>query len=172
MARNDEKNIRCSFCGKHSDQVRRIIAGPNAYICNECVQLCMSILDDGYAPEEPVLDNEIPDVIPTPREIHAVLDQYIIGQEKAKVALSVADDILVQNGVDLLGGGDHVGNFVFNERLLRGITVIQDAHAQLHTLIADVSVGAGDDPADLVRMLATEGTANVFLVVSSHGYTS
>ena len=72
MARD---SIRCSFCGKRQEQVGRIIAGPNAYICNECVQLCMSILDDGYAPEEPSLDNEIPDVIPTPKEIHAVLDQ-------------------------------------------------------------------------------------------------
>ena len=49
MARNDNnKEIRCSFCGKHSDQVRRVIAGPNVYICNECVQLCMEILDDDY----------------------------------------------------------------------------------------------------------------------------
>ena len=48
MARNDDKrSIRCSFCGKHQDQVKRLIAGPGAYICNECVQLCMGILDDG-----------------------------------------------------------------------------------------------------------------------------
>ena len=47
MAKNDEKrSVRCSFCGKHQDQVRRLIAGPGAYICNECVQLCMSILED------------------------------------------------------------------------------------------------------------------------------
>ena len=89
MARNDEKSIRCSFCGKHQDQVRRIIAGPGAYICNECVHLCMSILDDTYDPEEQA-GPDIPDVIPTPREIRDVLDQYIIGQEDAKIALSVA----------------------------------------------------------------------------------
>ena len=49
MAKNDDKQraVRCSFCGKHQDQVRRLIAGPGAYICNECVQLCMSILEDG-----------------------------------------------------------------------------------------------------------------------------
>ena len=90
MPKNDEKRpVRCSFCGKHQEQVSRIIAGPGAYICNECVQLCMSILDDaGTAPEEAHVD--IPDVIPTPREIRDVLDQYIIGQEDAKVALSVA----------------------------------------------------------------------------------
>ena len=77
MARNDEKSIRCSFCGKHQDQVRRIIAGPGAYICNECVQLCMGILDEDNDPIQDALDSDIPDVIPTPKEIHAVLDQYI-----------------------------------------------------------------------------------------------
>jgi len=136
MARNDEKNIRCSFCGKHSDQVRRIIAGPNAYICNECVQLCMSILDDGYAPEEPVIDNEIPDVIPTPKEIHAVLDQYIIGQEKAKVALSVAvynhykriyfgggEDVELQKSNILLMGPTGCGKTLFAQTLARVLKV-------------------------------------------------
>ena len=90
MPKNDEhKSVRCSFCGKHQEQVARIIAGPGAYICNECVHLCMSILDDTYDPEEP-FSPDIPDVIPTPHEIRTVLDEYIIGQEDAKVALSVA----------------------------------------------------------------------------------
>ena len=88
MPKNDErKSVRCSFCGQ--EQVARIIAGPGAYICNECVHLCMSILDDTYDPEEQA-GPDIPDVIPTPREIRDVLDQYIIGQEDAKIALSVA----------------------------------------------------------------------------------
>ena len=84
MPRNDEKTLRCSFCGKHQDQVGRLIAGPNVYICNECVKLCMGILDDGYLADD--FDEDellVPDTIPTPKEIHAVLDQYIIGQEKA-----------------------------------------------------------------------------------------
>ena len=87
MPKNDEhKSVRCSFCGKHQEQVSRIIAGPGAYICNECVQLCMSILDE--AGDEPIEDRaDIPDVIPTPREIRDVLDEYIIGQEPAKVGL-------------------------------------------------------------------------------------
>ena len=92
MARNDEKSIRCSFCGKHQDQVKRMIAGPGVYICDECVNLCMEamgaeglLLDDDMGPV-----SDMPDVLPTPKEIHAVLDQYIIGQEKAKMALSVA----------------------------------------------------------------------------------
>ena len=91
MARNDEKSIRCSFCGKHQDQVKRMIAGPGVYICDECVNLCMEamgaeglLLDDDMGPI-----GEIPDALPTPKEIHAVLDQYIIGQEKAKGNLSV-----------------------------------------------------------------------------------
>ena len=136
MARNEEKSIRCSFCGKHQDQVRRIIAGPNAYICNECVQLCMSILDDGYEEKDSLLDNDIPDVIPTPKEIHAVLDQYIIGQQKAKVALSVAvynhykriyfggaDDVELQKSNILLMGPTGCGKTLFAQTLARVLKV-------------------------------------------------
>ena len=90
MAKDDKKSVRCSFCGKDQEAVNRIIAGPGAYICNECVQLCMSILDEEYDAGEYSVASEIPDVIPTPREIRAVLDEYIIGQDEAKVALSVA----------------------------------------------------------------------------------
>ena len=88
MARDEYKTVRCSFCGKHQEQVERIIAGPGAYICNECVHLCLSILDEEERPE--LGSPEMPDVIPTPREIRDVLDEYIIGQEQAKIALSVA----------------------------------------------------------------------------------
>mgnify|MGYP000982184588 CR=1 FL=1 len=92
MAKNDEtnsQNLRCSFCGKHQDQVGRLIAGPGVYICNECIALCNSILDtDDF--EEESIEDEIPEEIPTPAEIRAVLDQYIIGQERTKIALSVA----------------------------------------------------------------------------------
>ncbi len=138
MARNDEKkNIRCSFCGKHQDQVRRIIAGPNAYICNECVQLCMGILDDGYAPVEEELDSRaVPDVIPTPKEIHTVLDQYIIGQERAKMALSVAvynhykriyfgggEDVELQKSNILLMGPTGCGKTLFAQTLARVLKV-------------------------------------------------
>ncbi|MEG1396668.1 MAG: ClpX C4-type zinc finger protein, partial [Oscillospiraceae bacterium] len=64
MAKNDEhKSIRCSFCGKHQEQVTRVIAGPNAYICNECVRLCMNILQDEPA-MEPQEGIDVPDVIP------------------------------------------------------------------------------------------------------------
>lgn len=90
MAKNDDKkNVRCSFCGKHQDQVQRIIAGPNVFICNECISLCNSILGEGPSGPEQVTV-EPPDYLPTPKEIRAILDQYIIGQDTAKIALSVA----------------------------------------------------------------------------------
>ena len=89
MAKDDRnRSVRCSFCGKHQDQVRRMIAGPGAYICDECIQLCNNILEEGEDAED--LYSDVPDVIPTPKEIRAVLDQYIVGQEETKVALSVA----------------------------------------------------------------------------------
>ncbi|MCD7947400.1 MAG: ATP-dependent Clp protease ATP-binding subunit ClpX [Oscillospiraceae bacterium] len=106
MAKNDErKSVRCSFCGKHQEQVSRIIAGPGAYICNECVTLCVSILDDTFSPEA-TEHTDLPDVIPTPQEICDILNQYIIGQEDAKIALSVA----VYNHYKRIyfGGGDDV----------------------------------------------------------------
>ena len=137
MARNDEKTLRCSFCGKHQDQVGRLIAGPNVYICNECVKLCMGILDDGYLVDD-FDDDEllVPDSIPTPKEIHAVLDQYIIGQEKAKVALSVAvynhykriyfgggDDVELQKSNILLMGPTGCGKTLFAQTLARVLQV-------------------------------------------------
>ena len=106
MTKNDDKRaIRCSFCGKHQDQVTKIIAGPGAYICNECVHLCMEILDNMEPPEDQIA-GDIPDVIPTPREIKTYLDEYVIGQDAAKTALSVA----VYNHYKRIyfGGGDDV----------------------------------------------------------------
>ena len=137
MAKNDEKRaIRCSFCGKHQDQVRRLIAGPGAYICNECVQLCMSILEDESDMLQASAASEIPDAIPTPREIHAVLDQYIIGQEAAKVALSVAvynhykriyfgggEDVELQKSNILLMGPTGCGKTLFAQTLARVLKV-------------------------------------------------
>ena len=78
---------RCSFCGKTSDQVRRMVAGPNAQICNECILLCQEIINDDFAA---VHDSVSGSDIPRPREIKAVLDEYVIGQEDAKKVLSVS----------------------------------------------------------------------------------
>ena len=136
MPKNDDKrSVRCSFCGKHQEQVARIIAGPGAYICNECVHLCMSILDE--AGDEPIEDRtDIPDVIPTPREIRDVLDEYIIGQEAAKVALSVAvynhykrilsgkgNDVELQKSNVLLLGPSGVGKTLLAQTLARMLGV-------------------------------------------------
>lgn len=77
---------RCSFCGKTQDQVRKMVAGPNAYICNECLLLCQEIVSDDV--ESVGSHGQIE--IKTPREIKEVLDQYVVGQESAKKALAVA----------------------------------------------------------------------------------
>ena len=87
MARD---SIRCSFCGKRQEQVGRIIAGPNVYICNECVELCSSILRDEMHNGVNTQQLELPDTLPTPEQIKTYMDRYIIGQDDAKVALSVA----------------------------------------------------------------------------------
>ncbi len=87
MANNrDGSKVRCSFCGKTQDQVRRMVAGPNAYICNECVLICQEIVSDDV--ESVGAHGEIE--IKKPQEIKDVLDQYVVGQEAAKKALSVA----------------------------------------------------------------------------------
>ena len=92
MSMSDEpkKPLRCSFCGKRENEVRRMLQGPGARICDQCVQLCMSLLEEELgdnAGEPPV---ELPEHLPTPKEIRKVLDQYVISQDSAKIALSVA----------------------------------------------------------------------------------
>ena len=84
---NDEKgNLKCSFCGKPQEQVRKMVAGPGVYICNECVELCSEIVVEELGIEEEI---EFKD-IPKPKEILNILDEYVIGQERAKKALAVA----------------------------------------------------------------------------------
>ncbi|AZS17071.1 ATP-dependent protease ATP-binding subunit ClpX [Paenibacillus lutimineralis] len=84
---NDEKGqLKCSFCGKSQDQVRKLVAGPGVYICDECIELCTEIVEEELGHEEELDLKEIP----KPREIREILDQYVIGQEQAKKSLSVA----------------------------------------------------------------------------------
>ena len=106
MSDEGKKALRCSFCGKREQQVHRMIQGPGVRICDECVQLCMSILNEGFDGPETTPLEDVPDQLPTPKEIRAVLDEYVIGQEAAKVALSVA----VYNHYKRIyfGGGDDV----------------------------------------------------------------
>lgn len=91
MAKNDTlKNVRCSFCGKPQESVKKIIAGPGVYICDECIALCNGIMEDGdFETEESYTLNGL-DEIPSPKEIKSILDDYVIGQEEAKKVLSVA----------------------------------------------------------------------------------
>ena len=86
MPKQEEKQYKCSFCGKSQDQVKRIIAGPGVYICDECVSLCSEIIEE----EVDDTDEYVEGNLPKPKEIMAILDDYVIGQNKAKKALSVA----------------------------------------------------------------------------------
>ena len=92
MQKNDNnKNIRCSFCGKTQDSVDKIVAGPGVYICNECIQVCSNIIENEYYEDDEDLYTTVEeDVVPKPEEIKKVLDEYVIGQEDAKKTLSVA----------------------------------------------------------------------------------
>ena len=131
----DKKSLRCSFCGKHESQVHRMIQGPGVRICDECVQLCMSILDDGYMDESHEAVTSV-DELPTPREIKEVLDQYVIGQEAAKVALSVSvynhykriyfggdADVELQKSNILMIGPTGSGKTLFAQTLARVLKV-------------------------------------------------
>ena len=83
----DEKGqLKCSFCGKSQEQVRKLVAGPGVYICDECIELCNEIIEEEFSEDSEV---ELKDV-PKPKEIRQILDQYVIGQDEAKKSLSVA----------------------------------------------------------------------------------
>ena len=88
MSRYDEKKqLKCSFCGKTQEQVKRLVAGPGVYICDECIELCSEIIEEEF--EDSKADADL-NSIPKPTEIKAILDQYVIGQEAAKKSLAVA----------------------------------------------------------------------------------
>ena len=133
MARD---SIRCSFCGKKQEQVGRIIAGPNVYICNECVELCSSILHDEMHNGLNEQQLELPDTLPTPQQIKTYMDHYIIGQDDAKIALSVAvynhykriyfqndSDVELQKSNILLIGPTGSGKTLFAQTLAKILNV-------------------------------------------------
>ena len=143
MAKTDErKSIRCSFCGKPQSLVERLIAGNGAYICDECVKLCMSIVDEDYVPKENNAGKSQPmpefvqERLPKPAEIKANLDEYVIGQEEAKKVLSVAvynhykriihagkSDVELQKSNILLIGPTGSGKTLFAQTLARMLNV-------------------------------------------------
>ena len=87
MSKNEDKRqLKCSFCGKNQEQVKRLIAGPNVYICDECVELCDEIIQEEI---EEVVEEDTAS-LPKPKEMMEILNDYVIGQDKAKKALSVA----------------------------------------------------------------------------------
>lgn len=142
----DKKTVKCSFCGKSQEAVRRIIAGPGVYICNECIDLCSSIIEEQYDTEDEAMQTPMLEKVPSPKEIKAVLDEYVIGQDEAKKALSVAvynhykrinnadkiDDVDIQKSNILLLGPTGCGKTYLAQTLAKFLDVpfaIADATA-------------------------------------------
>ena len=132
-----DRQICCSFCGKPQEQARRLIAGPGVYICDECIELCMSILEDeaDFQERSANYHNNDGTVLLKPEEIKAKLDEYVIGQEKAKIALSVAvynhykriyfgsDDVEINKSNVLLLGPTGVGKTLLAQTLAKILDV-------------------------------------------------
>lgn len=138
MAKFDDRRVlKCSFCGKTQDQVKRLIAGPGVYICNECVELCLSILEDENVIAHPQITGDDKAVtLARPKEIKEILDQYVVGQDDAKIALSVAvynhykriyygdtSDVDLQKSNILLLGPTGVGKTLLAQTLARILKV-------------------------------------------------
>src|SRR5580704_8907076 len=136
MAKHDDRsgNLVCSFCGKSQDEVRKLIAGPTVYICDECIDLCNDIIAEETDSEEAFSQSS---AVPKPAEIKRVLDQYVIGQERAKKILSVAvhnhykridsqmvtGDVELQKSNILLIGPTGVGKTLLAQTLARFLQV-------------------------------------------------
>ncbi len=140
MSRNDEKrSIRCSFCGKPQSLVERLIAGNGSYICDDCVRMCMSIVEDegfSHSTEDNQADPLVLEKLPKPMQIKENLDQYVIGQDRAKVVLSVAvynhykrilhgdkDDVELQKSNILLIGPTGSGKTLFAQTMAKMLDV-------------------------------------------------
>jgi ATP-dependent Clp protease ATP-binding subunit ClpX len=164
-----DKHLRCSFCGKSKDSVRKFISGPSVYICNECIALCNEILAED---EEREVAEAITQV-PTPQEIKDTLDQYVIGQEKAKKALAVAvynhykrinsaslrdDDVELDKSNIMLIGPTGVGKTLLAQTLARILDVpftIADA-----TTLTEAGY-VGEDVENILVRLLQAGDFNV-----------
>ncbi len=174
MAKNDiPKSVRCSFCGKAQENVKKIVAGPGVYICDECVELCNSIIEtEVYEDEKAGYSlNELKD-IPSPKEIRKILDDYVIGQEEAKKTLSVAvynhykrvaheetasqDDVEIQKSNILLLGPTGCGKTLL-ARTLAKILNVPFAIADATTLTEAGYVGEDVENILLKLIQAAEG---------------
>ena len=169
LAMSHDKHLRCSFCGKSKDSVRKFISGPSVYICNECIALCNEILAED---EEREVAEAITQV-PTPQEIKDTLDGYVIGQERAKKALAVAvynhykrinsasvreDDVELDKSNILLIGPTGVGKTLLAQTLARILDVpftIADA-----TTLTEAGY-VGEDVENILVRLLQAGDFNV-----------
>src|SRR6056297_2922343 len=130
----DEKGqLKCSFCGKSQDQVRKLVAGPGVYICDECIELCNEIIEEELSDEIEFTVQSVP----KPKEIKNILDQYVIGQERAKKSLSVAvynhykrvnsdmkiDDVELQKSNIMMVGPTGCGKTLLAQTLARILDV-------------------------------------------------
>ena len=172
MSDETKKSLRCSFCGKREEEVRRMIQAPGARICDQCVQLCMSVLEEELGGSSGDV-MPAPDRLPTPREIKEVLDQYVIGQESAKVALSVSvynhykrvyygggEDVELQKSNILMIGPTGSGKTLFAQTLAR-ILQVPFAIADATTLTEAGYVG--DDVENILLRLVQAADYDVEL---------
>jgi len=132
---NEKKDVRCSFCGRTQDEVKRLIAGPNAYICNECVAICADLIEEEQEELAATERFSLEGGLPTPAEMKAALDEYVIGQDRAKIALCVAvynhykrimfpqDDVEIQKSNILMIGPTGSGKTHLAQTLARSMKV-------------------------------------------------
>ena len=141
MSKQDERrSVKCSFCGKSQEKVRKLIAGPGVFICDECIGICANILEEEFGYEDEIeipnsYNQQAEEELPTPMQLKAVLDEYVIGQDRAKVALSVAvynhykrifrggDDVELQKSNILMLGPSGSGKTLLAQTLAKTLKV-------------------------------------------------